>query len=476
MPDIEAQMSELTAAIRDLSRTREETQPAAKAADGGRYAAALDASAAVASALTAADTARQDAERKALRDEMASVAKEAVKAALLDIRSPSLAAQIGPAPFTDAVARHFGADASPALKASLGSDYVAGDLLSAIVEIGSLQGDKAAGKAKLASLGLTYWGAPEGKATLGATGATGGYVLPNNLVASLIKPNTQAAVYTASAPLVTVISGVMVRGIDQPYRTGVPARMTAQNWGATKENVNEAYGTYTATLATFAKIYDIGKQYARFSAGSAEQDVLDELAKSAALAENYAVIAGPGTGSATPGVNDPTKGLYTSLLGNVYTTASSASSSTVAGSAAASMASAFGALGVRVRHPDAVVCDATSYWTMFSQGSDSAGFWMSDLLGAGFVIGNDNALRWRGIPIYYDANLGTNAASKIAITGEWKTLKFFRGVEFRVDSSDIAGDRWDRNEIGFRGEEEFGVNADSAVAVGAFQLITGFIP
>jgi hypothetical protein len=175
-------------------------------------------------------------------------------------------------------------------------------------------------------------------------------------------------------------------------------------------------------------------------------------------------------------VNDPTKGVYTSLLGNVYTTAFTGSASTVAGSAAAGLATAMAALGSRNRDADAAVVSATTFWTLWSQGSDSAGFWMSEFLGAGFSIGSDNQLKWRGIPIYHDADLGTNAATKIGIIGEWKELKFYRGMEFRVDSTDIAGDRWDKNLIGFRGEEEFGVNADTAVAVGAFQLITGLIP
>ena len=452
-----------------------QTDIAMKADDGGRSAAAKDAQADIARAMSAASESKADLEAKALRAELAQV-REEMKAALLSVRQPSVAAQVGQGGRAmDRSAAMFDGLASPALKASLGPDYRGGDLLRGLTELGMLNGDKEFGKATLARLGLAYMEAPEGKATLGATGATGGYVLPNNLVATLAKPNTQQAVYTGSNPLVTVISGVMVRGIDQPYRTGAPTRMTAQDWGATKENVDEAYGSYTATLGTFARIYDIGKQYARFSAGAAEMDVLDELTKAAALAENYAVIAGPGTGSATPGVNDPTKGLYTSLNGNVYTTTATPSNSTVAGSVAAALASAFGTLGTRSRYPDAVAMDVTTYWTMFSQGSDSAGFWMSQLLGAGFTL-EAGQLRWNGVPIYHDANLGSNATTKIAIAGEWKALKFFRGIEFRVDSSDVAGTRWDKNLIGYRGEEEFGVNADTAVATGAFQLIKSIIP
>ncbi len=464
MPELEDRIGALEAAIREAAG-------AAKSNEGK----ANDALPELAKART--DAAREAAD--AAKADMKAAVAEAVKAALLDVRSPSLAAAVGGGPSLDDSlrARFEQSTSHPALKASFGDKYEAGSLLRGVIEVGALNGDKAAGKAMLEKLGLFYMGAPEGKATLGTTGATGGYVLPNNLVATLEKPNVQEAVYTGANPLVTVIPGVMVRGIDQPYRTGAPTRLTSQNWGVAKNNRDEAYGSYTATLGTFAAIFDQSKQYARFSAGAAETDVLDELAKASRLAENFAVIAGPGTGSATPGVNDPTKGLYTSLLGNVYTTAHTASSSTVAGSAAAALAKSFAALATRSRTPSAAVMDAVSYWTLFSQGSDSAGFWLSDLLGAGFVVGPDNGLRWRGVPIYFDANFDTNTSTtKAAIVGDWKALKFYRGMEFRIDSSDIAGNRWDENLIGYRGEEEYGVNADTAVAVGAFQLITGIIP
>jgi hypothetical protein len=102
---------------------------------------------------------------------------------------------------------------------------------------------------------------------------------------------------------------------------------------------------------------------------------------------------------------------------------------------------------------------------------------MSDLLGAGFQIGADNSLRWRGVPILYDANFDTNTGTtKRAIVGDWPTLKLYRGAEFRIDTSDQAGTRWDQNLVGFRGEQEIGINASTAVSVGAFQLITGLIP
>lgn len=475
------QIAALTAQLKEVGNRSAESQPAAKAADGGRYEAAGEGQKELASQLTALSrqlSESRDADEKARKAEIDA----AVKAALLNIRTPGLAAAIGQGGGTPTTGRRIpqaGMEPHPALKAIF-TDYQAGELLGGLVDV--MWGMKSAdfglvnqGKAKLTE--LAEWAPnPEGKATLGATGATGGYVLPNNLVDTLIKPNVQEALYQN---LVTVRSGVNVRGVDIPYRTGAPARMTFQDWGATKENVNEAYGSYTALLGTMARVYDIGKQYARFSGGSAEQDVLDELGKAAILGENFYILAGAGTGSL--GSGDPTTGIYTALtaagIGGAFTTAGSPAAGTVAGSAAAQFASAFSALATRSRRPTAVVTDAITYWSLFSQGSDNAGFWMSDLLGAGFQIGADNSLRWRGVPILYDANFNTNTGTtKAAITGDWPELKLYRGMEFRVDTTDVAGTRWDQNLIGFRGEEEIGINAKSAVFTGAFQLITGVIP
>jgi hypothetical protein len=44
-----------------------------------------------------------------------------------------------------------------------------------------------------------------------------------------------------------------------------------------------------------------------------------------------------------------------------------------------------------------------------------------------------------------------------------------------VDVSTEAGDRWDKNLTGFRGEEEFAFNADPYVLAGRFQRITDIL-
>ena len=379
--------------------------------------------------------------------------------------------------------------------------YKAGEFLGALADYRgfSIDGiDPAAvmrGKAVLMDLAEFVAGKPEasqgvislggqamiGKATLGTTGAAGGYVLPNNLVDSVVKPNVQKAIYQQ---LCTVRNGVAVRGVDQPYRTGAPSRAQFSNWGATKENRDEAYGSYTATLGTMALIYDVGKQYLRFSAGSAEEDVMDELAKAHGLGENYAVIAGPGTGALTPGVNDPTEGVYTALAAGAatyHTTTFTAANATILGSAGKGFTLLLKALAQRSREATAIVIDAGAYWDILGEGSDAAGFFIPAIESAttisGFQRSPDGTLRFHGVPVFRDANLDANSGQTgLAIAGEWDTLKLYRGTEFRIDTSDQAGTRWDYNLVGFRGEQEFGIHAGTAVSVGAFQYLTGIVP
>ena len=486
--DLNARLDALLGELRQVTRTREEANPAGKAADGARYAAALDGSAELAAKLAAAEQ-----ELSALKANDAAAARKAeiqaaVAEALHNTRTPSIAAALAAGGGVGAgSANRYKPGATGKASAILEAtfrDYQPGEVMQALMGYKGQLSDGIdvdqvrASKAKLEELGMIWMGVPDmSKATLGTTGATGGYVLPNNLVDTVVKPAVQGAVYQN---MVTVINGVAVRGVDQPYRLGAPTRMSFQPWGDTKENVNETYGTYSANLGTLARVMDISKQYARFSAGAAETDVMDELSKAAILAENYYIIAGNGT--VNTGTGDPTVGVYTSLnatpafLG--YKGAfSGASNSTVAGSGAAAMASLLGSLAGRNRQATAIVVDSVTYWTMISQGSDTAGFWVSPTGGpTGFTRTESGGLAFWGTPIYYDTNLGTNAATKIAIAADWKAFKLYRGMEFRIDSSDVAGDRWDKNLIGFRAEEEIGFNAETAVHVGAAQLLTAVIP
>lgn len=60
--------------------------------------------------------------------------------------------------------------------------------------------------------------------------------------------------------------------------------------------------------------------------------------------------------------------------------------------------------------------------------------------------------------------------------GDFKKLKVWLGDSFRIDTSDVAGTRWDKNLIGFRGEMELGFDARPAVYSGAFQDIADITP
>jgi HK97 family phage major capsid protein len=470
----------LSSAISKLADAKNVAAADGKVPDPG----VIEGAKAVADDLAKADLEREDTNRKAIK----AAVEEQVKAALLDMRSPSMAAAIGQGVDVDAKAtlnERAMMKAHPLLEAAYSKDYRPGEFVTAVWFATSKDAEQqTAGKAVLRAMSAERRDAPEraftysfvdgeGKATLGATGATGGYVLPNNLVDTLVKPATQRAVYQN---LVTVRNGVNVRGVDQPFRTGAPARATFQDWGQTKENVNEAYGSYTANLGTIARIYDIGKQYLRFSAGSAEQDVLDELGKAMILGENYYMIAGAGTGSV--GSGDPTTGIYTALNARPgYKAAfASASASTVAGSFASACSTLLQNIAGNNREATAIVVDHTTYFSATRQGADAAGFWVDPAGGpTGFNVTPSGQLRYWQCPVYYDTNLGTNATTKIAIGAEWDVFKLYRGMEFRVDSSDQAGTRWDLNLVGYRGEEEIGFHAGSAVEVGAAFLLTSVI-
>ena len=54
-------------------------------------------------------------------------------------------------------------------------------------------------------------------------------------------------------------------------------------------------------------------------------------------------------------------------------------------------------------------------------------------------------------------------------------MAFFKGQGYRVDTSSEAGDRWDKNLTGFRGEEEIAFDARPAVYAGKFQRITNAV-
>ena len=342
--------------------------------------------------------------------------------------------------------------------------YQPGDFISAIAGMHSNDPETyGAAKASLAALGSRYMGVPEeSKATLGLTAATGGYIVPNNMVAAMEKPNVQDNLVRS---LVTVVNGMTGAGVDMPYRGSAVGRATVIAPGSLKENLNLTYASYTATLYTIARIYDLSTRFVRTSAGAAEADVIQELTRAISLGEQYYVYSGAGT-------TEPT-GILTALaLATPTFDATFTGATTLVGSVAAGIAVAAGQLAARNQKATAAVMNGADYWQMFRQGSDAAGFYAGGANTGAFSIDPDGQVRVWGIPTYPDNSI----TSDTLLVGNFKAAKLFVGMGFRIDTNDQAGTRWDYNLIGFRGEEDLAFDARTAVATGAFERITNLIP
>lgn len=321
---------------------------------------------------------------------------------------------------------------------------------------------QAQGKATLRELGSDFEDA-WGKATLGSTDATGGWIIPNALVDDLVKPAEAA---TQVADLVTTVPGVNAASVDIPFRNAAPARATVVAWGDTKENVDLAYNGYTATMYTIARIHDLSNQLLRTSRGAAEADVLSELREALRLGVDYYVLNG--TGSSMP------YGLVPALSsGPSSFTTSFSPAATLAGSVIVAIGKCLGDLAGRgVTSGLTAVMSPTSYANLVTQGADTAGVYFAGTQGAqaipGFQAGVPVVF---GVPCIADAYMPTDDL----IVGQFRKLKAYTSGT-RVDSSDQAGTRWDRNLTGFRGETELGFDARPAVYAGYFQYVGDIVP
>lgn len=314
-----------------------------------------------------------------------------------------------------------------------------------------------AAKAELDAMGSTWADVPsDAKATLGDTDAAGGYLVPNNVVSRI---QEQAAPRRLVVDLFDTIEGVRGSAVDIPWESAAETRAVIAAPGATKENRNFAVNNYTATLYTLALVFDVGNQLLRQSQGAAETLVRRKLAKAVGLGEDYYALNG--TGSSQP------YGLLTALgsSGTYVSTFSSPSDSTIAGSIAAAVATAAGALEDRGAQADGVAMNTANWWQMRRQGSDPAGFWIDPTA----ATGRDLSLF--GLPVRHSPSI----PSDTLIVGEFSSVQFYRGAGYRVDVSSEAGDRWDKNLTGFRGESEIAFDARPAVYAGRFQRIVNAI-
>jgi HK97 family phage major capsid protein len=419
----------------------------ARETDTARWTALNEERKAQAAILTELQT-RYEQQRREEETREAIASAAAAKALASQMRSPSKAGAIG--------AR------------GRVSGYEPGSFFSALMDVASRDPERySAGKAMLES--LTRYEESHGKATLGDSDAAGGWIVPNAIVDTLIKPGTAGNIYR---DLMTVVNGVTTPSIDLPYRAGTPARAVIAPYGDTKENVDLAYAGYTAVMYTIARIHDVGAQFLRQSRGAAEQDVMQELASAFALGESYYIREG--SGSSQPYG-------YTGALTNgpaAYRSTFTPSATTLAGSIAASIATAAGALAARSSTPTGAVMAASTFWTMLSQGTDNAGFFFAPSNGPTDIRPGTLVTPF-GIPVYPDAaadQIGTGAVVDNLVVANWKAFKIFIGSAYRVDSSAIAGTRWDKNVVGWRGEMDLAFDARPVIYTGHAQMITDILP
>jgi HK97 family phage major capsid protein len=303
------------------------------------------------------------------------------------------------------------------------------------------------------------------KATLGTTDALGGWIVPNAQVDDIIKPSAERK--NPYRNLMTWRSGIRGAAVDAPFRSATVSRAVIAAAGATKENRDLAYHGYAVTMYTLAAIYDLGNQFIRQSQGAAEQDVLSELAHAFALGEAHYIREG--TGSSEP------MGVIPALTNgpSEFRTTHTAAAATVAGAVASAIAKAGAALLGRGRTPEAAVMSASGFAEMLTNGADTAGFFLSGIAGPQSVPGlrpGTLVSPW-GVPVFVDPNF----ASDDLVVAEWSAFKVYTGQSYRVDTSSEAGERFDKNLTGFRGEEELGFDARPAVYAGAAQLVTDIL-
>jgi HK97 family phage major capsid protein len=301
------------------------------------------------------------------------------------------------------------------------------------------------------------------KAVLGTSVATGLAVVPNNFVSSLVEALAANNIYR---DLFNVVDGVSGAGVDIPYEaTAITPALLQGAYGSNKDVRDFSFARATATLYTIAQIADVGNQLLRQSNGAAEAAARRRLAK--AIGATEATFVTNGTGSSQPlgffqaiaAYGDPA-GFRTAL------------SSEPRVAAIGRGISAMEARGIVADQANlCVVMHPTDFWELATEGlgTSYAGGWAIDPA-TGASASPPTTTVW-GVPMRRDpywpsAKIGT------ALIIERSDVDIYTGDSFRIDVSD-AGNRFDQNVTGFRGEEEFGFNAEPYVRSGRVQQVTG---
>jgi HK97 family phage major capsid protein len=300
------------------------------------------------------------------------------------------------------------------------------------------------------------------KAVLGTSVATGLAVVPNNFVSGLVEQIAANNIYRG---IFQVTNGVTGAGVDIPYEiTGITAALLQGAYGSNKDVRDFSFARATATLYTIAQIADVGNQLLRQSNGGAEAAARRRLGKSIGILE--ATYVTNGSGSSQP------LGFFPAIaaFGNVAAFKTTLSSEP----RLATIGRGIAALETRGIPRDnlVVVMSPTDYWETAVEGlgTSYAGGWAIDPSG-GAAANPPITSAW-GVPLKSDPNW---PAAKVgtALIIETSDVEMFSGQEYRIDVSSEAGSRFDQNITGFRGEEEFGFNAEPYVRTGRVQEVIG---
>ena len=307
---------------------------------------------------------------------------------------------------------------------------------------------------------------PGYKATVGDTDAAGAYIIPNNFVAQVVEICQGRNIYRQ---LMNVIPGVRGQGVDIPYelddsslQRAIGQGGEARSYGSNKDTRDFTLGSATANLFPLARIIDVGNQLLRYSEGAAERLVRNKLATAFWKGEAYYILSGTGA-------NNQPNGILTSLAAASSTYSTALSSET----RAAAIGRGLGALESRACDATAVVMTPTDWWELAVEtlGSSGSGGWALAPGDGPQVNASQRSFPLWGVPVFRDNS--TFLTTGTALIAEWASIDLFFGQDYRIDVSDEAGTRWDRNITGFRAEEEIAFNADPYVLTGKVQRVTG---
>jgi HK97 family phage major capsid protein len=299
------------------------------------------------------------------------------------------------------------------------------------------------------------------KSVLGTSDATGLAITPNNFVAQLVDQLSLENPYRAVFDVVNVGAG----SVDIPYvTTAVTAALLQGAYGSNKDIRDFSFGQATATLYQIAQIADIGNQLLRQSNGAAERVARRRLAASIGMLEAQYITNG--SGSSQPLGFFPALSAFGDVAAFKTTLSSEPRLATMARGIAA-----MESRGVS-RNNLILAMSPTDYWETATEGlgTSYAGGWAVEP--AAGAAGSPPITSAWGVRLLSDPNW---PAAKVG-TGlliDTSEVQIYTGQDFRIDVSSEAGNRFDQNVTGFRGEEEFGFNAEPYVRTGRVQQIIG---